>query len=86
MRVMAEGAEKQREQLRVEYERQIQDINTRLETERGLTETQVAELLNQQLLFATTIRKEFGRIERPNYNRPNASRRRPDAITIRRRP
>ena len=32
--LMAEGAEKQREQLRVEYERQIQDINTRLETER----------------------------------------------------
>lgn len=57
--LMAEGAEKQREQLRVEYERQIQDINTRLETERGLTETQVAELLNQQLLLQQQYAKSL---------------------------
>lgn len=57
--LMAEGAEKQREQLRVEYERQIQDINTRLETERGLTETQVAELLNQQLLLQQLYAKSL---------------------------
>lgn len=49
--LMAEGAEKQREQLRVEYERQIQDINIRLETERGLTQKQADELYNQQLLL-----------------------------------
>ncbi len=60
--LMAEGAEKQREQLRVEYERQIQDINTRLETERGLTETQVAELLNQQLLLQQQYAKELGEL------------------------
>lgn len=60
--LMAEGAEKQREQLRVEYERQIQDINTRLETERGLTETQVAELLNQQLLLQQQYAKSLGEL------------------------
>lgn len=60
--LMAEGAEKQREQLRVEYERQIQDINTRLETERGLTETRVAELLNQQLLLQQQYAKSLGEL------------------------
>lgn len=60
--LMAEGAEKQREQLRVEYEWQIQDINTRLETERGLTETQVAELLNQQLLLQQQYAKSLGEL------------------------
>lgn len=60
--LMAEGAEKQREQLRVEYERQMQDINTRLETERGLTETQVAELLNQQLLLQQQYAKSLGEL------------------------
>lgn len=60
--LMAEGAEKQREQLRVEYERQIQDINTRLETERGLTEAQVAELLNQQLLLQQQYAKSLGEL------------------------
>jgi hypothetical protein len=60
--LMAEGAEKQREQLRVEYERQIQDISTRLETERGLTETQVAELLNQQLLLQQQYAKSLGEL------------------------
>lgn len=60
--LMAEGAEKQREQLRVEYERQIQDINTRLETERGLTETQVAELLNQQILLQQQYAKSLGEL------------------------
>lgn len=60
--LMAEGAEKQREQLRVEYERQIQDINTRLETERGLTETQVAELINQQILLQQQYAKSLGEL------------------------
>jgi hypothetical protein len=60
--LMAEGAEKQREQLRVEYERQIQDIKTRLETERGLTETQVAELHNQQLLLQQQYAKSLGEL------------------------
>lgn len=60
--LMAEGAEKQREQLRVEYERQIQDINTRLETERGLTEKQADELLAQQILLQQQYAKELGEL------------------------
>lgn len=60
--LMAEGAEKQREQLRVEYERQIQDITTRLETERGLTEKQVEELYNQQILLQGQYAKQLGEL------------------------
>lgn len=60
--LMAEGAEKQREQLRVEYERQIQDITTRLETERGLTEKQVEELYNQQILLQHQYAKQLGEL------------------------
>lgn len=60
--LMAEGAEKQREQLRVEYERQIQDINTRLETEKGLTEAQATELLNQQILLQQQYAKSLGEL------------------------
>lgn len=60
--LMAEGAEKQREQLRVEYERQIQDINTRLETEKGLTEAQTTELLNQQILLQQQYAKSLGEL------------------------
>lgn len=60
--LMAEGAEKQREQLRVEYERQIQDIITRLETERGLTEKQVEELYNQQILLQGQYAKQLGEL------------------------
>lgn len=60
--LMSEGAEKQREQLRVEYERQIQDITTRLETERGLTEKQVDELLAQQILLQQQYAKELGEL------------------------
>ena len=57
--LMAEGAEKQREQLRIEYERQIEDITTRLETERGLTEVQTSELLKQQTLLHEQYAKEL---------------------------
>lgn len=60
--LMAEGAEKQREQLRVEYDRQIQDITTRLQTERGLTETQVEELYNQQILLQQQYAKQLGEL------------------------
>lgn len=60
--LMSEGAEKQREQLQVEYERQIQDITTRLETERGLNEKQVEELLAQQILLQQQYAKELGEL------------------------
>lgn len=49
--LMAEGADKRRAQLQNSYDRQISDIQTRLETERGLTEAQTTELLNQQTLL-----------------------------------
>lgn len=52
---MVDSSTKQREQLRVQYDRQIEDIQTRLETERGLTEEQTAEL-NKQLL---AIRQQY---------------------------
>lgn len=60
--LLADGAEKQREQLQVEYERQIQDISTRLETERGLTEKQVEELLTQQTILQQQYAKELGEL------------------------
>lgn len=60
--LMAEGAEKQREQLRVEYERQIQDINIRLGTERGLTQKQADELYNQQLLLQQQYAQRLGQL------------------------
>ncbi len=60
--LMAEGAEKQREQLRVEYERQIQDIETRLETERGLTDKQAEELYSQQILLQQQYEKQLGEL------------------------
>lgn len=52
---MVEGSTKQQEQLRVQYERQIEDIQTRLETERGLTEEQTVEM-NKQML---AIRQQY---------------------------
>lgn len=52
---MVDSSTKQREQLRVQYDRQIEDIQTRLATERGLTEEQAAEL-NKQLL---AIRQQY---------------------------
>lgn len=60
--LMADGAEKQREQLRVEYERQIQDIETRLETERGLTDKQAEELYSQQILLRQQYEKQLGEL------------------------
>jgi len=53
--LMVEGSAKQREQLRIQSERQIEDIQTRLDTERGLTEQQTTELLAQQ----TAARQQY---------------------------
>lgn len=61
--VMANGAERQREELRITYDRQIQDINTRLETERSLTTAQTTELLNQLTLLQQQYAKERGELE-----------------------
>jgi len=57
--LMADGAEKQREQLRVSYERRMQDLQTAIATNRDLTETQVDEMYNQMILLGDEYRKEL---------------------------
>jgi len=57
--LMADGAEKQREQLRISYTRQIQDIETALATQRDLTETQVDEMYKRMLLLGDEYRKKL---------------------------
>lgn len=60
--LMADGAEKQRTELRVSYERQIEDLTTALATQRDLTETQVDEMYNQMLLLGEQYRKELAKL------------------------
>lgn len=60
--LMSEGADKQREQLRVSYSRQIEDIQNRLATERGLSEEQTAELLSQQMLLQQQYAVDLGKL------------------------
>ena len=60
--LMADGAEKQRTELRVSYERQIEDLTTALATQRDLTETEVAEMYNQMLLLGEQYRKELAKL------------------------
>lgn len=62
--LMADGAEKQREQLRLEYARQIEDLNTALATRKDLTETQVAEMYKQSLLLGEKYRKELNKLNK----------------------
>lgn len=58
--LMDEGANKSRESLRIQYERQIQDINTRLQTEKDLTEDQANALIDEQLLLQQQYARELG--------------------------
>lgn len=60
--LMADGAEKQRTELRVGYERQIEDLTTAIATQRDLTETQVAEMYNQMILLGEQYRKELAKL------------------------
>ena len=60
--LMADGAEKQRTELRVQYERRIEDLTTALATERDLTEKQVAEMYDQLLLLGDQYRKELSKL------------------------
>ena len=60
--LMADGAEKQRTELRVQYERRIEDLTTALATERDLTETQTAEMYEQMLLLGDQYRKELAKL------------------------
>ena len=61
--LMADGAEKQRTELRVQYERRIEDLTTALATERDLTEKQVAEMYDQMLLLGDQYRKELAKLD-----------------------
>lgn len=60
--LMAEGAEKQREQLRISYQRQMNDITTALANERDLTVKQREEMYKQYLLLADQYAKEMGEL------------------------
>lgn len=61
--LMADGAEKQRTELRVQYERRIEDLTTALATERDLTEKQMAEMYDQMLLLGDQYRKELAKLD-----------------------
>ena len=61
--LMADGAEKQRTELRVQYERRIEDLTTALATERDLTEKQIAEMYDQMLLLGDQYRKELAKLD-----------------------
>lgn len=60
--LMAEGAEKRRATLKSGYDRQIADIQTRLETERGLSEEQTAALIQQQTLLQQQYAAELSKL------------------------
>ena len=60
--LMADGAAKQREELRVSYQRQIEDLNNTLATERDLTETQVEEINKRLVLLGDQYAKELAKL------------------------
>lgn len=60
--LMAEGAEKRRATLKSGYDRQIADIQTRLETERGLSAEQTAALIQQQTLLQQQYAAELSKL------------------------
>ena len=60
--LMADGAAKQREEMRVSYQRQIEDLNNTLATERDLTETQVEEINKRLVLLGDQYAKELAKL------------------------
>ena len=60
--LMADGAAKQREELRVSYQRQIEDLNNTLATERDLTETQIEELNKRLVLLGDQYAKDLDKL------------------------
>lgn len=60
--LMAEGANKRRATLKSGYDRQIEDIQTRLETERGLSAEQTAALIQQQTLLQQQYAAELSKL------------------------
>lgn len=55
--LMEEGAEKRRTLLATQYSRELEDIDNRLETEKGLTEAQATELYNQRVAIGEQYKK-----------------------------
>ena len=60
--LMAEGADKRRATLKNGYDRQIEDIQTRLETEKGLSAEQTAALIQQQTLLQQQYAAELSKL------------------------
>ena len=60
--LMADGAAKQREEMRVSYQRQIEDLNNTLATERDLTETQVEEINKRLVLLGDQYAKDLAKL------------------------
>lgn len=60
--LMADGADKRRATLKSGYDRQIEDIKTRLETERGLSAEQTAALIQQQTLLQQQYAAELSKL------------------------
>lgn len=55
--LMEEGSEKRRTLLATQYSREIEDIDNRLKTEKGLTEAQATELYNQRVAIGEQYKK-----------------------------
>lgn len=60
--LMAEGAEKQRKELELSYQRRIEDLNNAIATERDLSETQIAQMYEQLLLLGKQYRKDLAKL------------------------
>lgn len=64
IKLMADGADKEREQLRVQYERRIEDLRNELKEENDLTAEQRSELEKQLLLTEQEYTKESLKLEK----------------------
>lgn len=60
--LMADGAEKQREELRVSYQRQVEDLQNTLATERDLTDAQVEEITKRLALLGDQYAKDLAEL------------------------
>ena len=60
---MRDGADKKRIQIQTDYSRQIEDLQTRIETERGLTVTQKKELAKQILALTAQQNAELQKLD-----------------------
>lgn len=63
LELMDEGSAKQREKLRVGYEREVEDLQTALATRTDLTEAQTAEMYRQLELLGEKYRKDLRELE-----------------------